>query len=48
MIANAADELKNHREKDGVVIVELHDSNTRISVADNGRGISYIIRRDEI
>lgn len=39
LIANAADELKNHREKDGVVIVELHDSNTRISVADNGRGI---------
>ena len=39
LIANAADELKNHKKSDGIVVVELHDNDKRISVADNGRGI---------
>ena len=39
LIANAADELRNHATEPGVINVVLSNENKRIMVSDNGRGI---------
>lgn len=39
LIANAADELRNHATEKGVIKVKLFENGKRIMVSDNGRGI---------
>lgn len=39
LIANAADELRNHASEPGKIEVTLSNDNKRIMVSDNGRGI---------
>lgn len=39
LIANAADELRNHATEPGKIDVKLSENNKQITVSDNGRGI---------
>lgn len=48
LIANAADELRNHATEPGEVLVELAFDNKTIFVRDNGRGIPFYEETDGV